>query len=293
MTARGIVRVWLVDGVVRHVEPADATTDERVAEAAESTVDRLGPVPMVAVVDLPVDGSEAVVRSVDRLHELVDSGPAAEAIAPALAHALAIRPGRPVPLTIDAPALALLAVRLRSRGIGREVASTAASLASTPIQGFDAIVESLRLDGLVRSRGEAGRISLTPAGAARLELLMAEATDGVGRSRVEVIYQEFLPVNREFLSAVSALQSGSRINGDVAVLTLRSLVDRTGPMLVSLSGMLPRFMGYLPRFDRALGRAEHRPEWLDSPVCDSVHTVWFELHEHLLAALGRTRTEEH
>ena len=31
---------------------------------------------------------------------------------------------------------------------------------------------------------------------------------------------------------------------------------------------------------------------LDAPGLDSIHTVWFELHEHLLASLGRARVDE-
>ena len=33
-------------------------------------------------------------------------------------------------------------------------------------------------------------------------------------------------------------------------------------------------------------------EWITSPTRDSIHTIWFELHEHLLATLGRDRTTE-
>ena len=34
------------------------------------------------------------------------------------------------------------------------------------------------------------------------------------------------------------------------------------------------------------------PAWVDAPGLDSIHTVWFELHEHLLASLGRSRVDE-
>jgi len=185
-----------------------------------------------------------------------------------------------------------LTVRLRSRGTESDIASTAAALASAPIPGIATIIASLANGGLVRSRGEAERISLTIAGTARLDGLMAESADGAGRGDIEAIYREFLVLNRAFLSVVSVWQTGARTTGEVAGQALRSLVDQAAPILVALSRMQPRFMGYMPRFDRALGRAEHRSRWLDSPVLDSVHTVWFELHEHLLATLGRSRTDE-
>ena len=33
-------------------------------------------------------------------------------------------------------------------------------------------------------------------------------------------------------------------------------------------------------------------EWFTKPVIDSYHTVWFELHEDLLATLGIERASE-
>jgi len=292
MTRSGLVTLWLLDGVVRHRQSSDSDLSDQVDEAAQAAVDNLGAVPMIAVVEVNLDGFGAVVRSINRPDDLGDTGPVAEAVAPALKRALAIRPDRSRPLTIEATAVVLLAVRLRSRGTESDIASTAAALASAPIPGIATIIASLANDGLVRSRGEAKRISLTVAGTARLDALMAESADGAGRGDIEVIYREFLVLNRAFLSVVSAWQTGAQSTGDAAGAALRSLVDQAAPILVSLSRTLPRFRGYLPRFDRALGRAEGRTDWLDSPVLDSVHTVWFELHEHLLATLGRSRTDE-
>ena len=34
------------------------------------------------------------------------------------------------------------------------------------------------------------------------------------------------------------------------------------------------------------------PDWFTSPRIDSYHTVWMELHEHLLVALGLERGPE-
>ena len=33
-------------------------------------------------------------------------------------------------------------------------------------------------------------------------------------------------------------------------------------------------------------------DWFDKPLTDSYHTVWFELHEDLLATLGLERATE-
>jgi pyruvate,orthophosphate dikinase len=64
-------------------------------------------------------------------------------------------------------------------------------------------------------------------------------------------------------------------------------------LLAELAGLTARFGGYRHRLDAAHARvADGSHEWIARPTIDSYHTVWFELHEHLLATLGRTRTDE-
>jgi hypothetical protein len=54
-----------------------------------------------------------------------------------------------------------------------------------------------------------------------------------------------------------------------------------------------RFATYRPRLRAARVRvAEGETDWLTSPRIDSYHTVWMELHEDLLIALGRDRASE-
>ena len=72
------------------------------------------------------------------------------------------------------------------------------------------------------------------------------------------------------------------------------LAGTTGesPVLTD-SEALARFGGYRGRLSNALARArEGGVDWVTRPVIDSYHTVWFELHEDLLATLGRTRSAE-
>ncbi|TCM45812.1 transcriptional regulator [Kribbella sp. VKM Ac-2568] len=60
-----------------------------------------------------------------------------------------------------------------------------------------------------------------------------------------------------------------------------------------LTSVLDRFQGYDTRFSTALGRviAGDR-SWVDRTGADSCHTVWFELHEDLIATLGLARGAE-
>ena len=60
-----------------------------------------------------------------------------------------------------------------------------------------------------------------------------------------------------------------------------------------LGGVLARFDGYGDRFAEALARVRAgEVEWFTRPLIDSYHTVWFELHENLLATLGIERVRE-
>jgi hypothetical protein len=57
--------------------------------------------------------------------------------------------------------------------------------------------------------------------------------------------------------------------------------------------VLARFDGYGDRFAEALARVRAgEVEWFTRPLIDSYHTVWFELHENLLATLGIERVRE-
>jgi hypothetical protein len=79
---------------------------------------------------------------------------------------------------------------------------------------------------------------------------------------------------------------------DKVVARVDRLVQRLGPLLDALAVHDPRFALYRQRFDAALDAVDRgRREFVSSPTHDSVHTVWFEFHEDLLRALGRTRTQ--
>jgi hypothetical protein len=56
---------------------------------------------------------------------------------------------------------------------------------------------------------------------------------------------------------------------------------------------VPRFGDYRSRLRAARTRVEDGDAaWLTSPRIDSYHTVWMQLHEDLLLALGRDRAAE-
>jgi predicted exporter len=119
---------------------------------------------------------------------------------------------------------------------------------------------------------------------------------------VERAYQRFLPLNRALIAACNdwqVLPSGvpndhRDARYDWAVLDrVRTIDEQIGPVVRRVASRVERFSGYRARLHAALARAdEGAHEWLTSPRVDSYHTVWMQLHEDLLLALGADRSAE-
>jgi hypothetical protein len=115
-------------------------------------------------------------------------------------------------------------------------------------------------------------------------------------------YERFLPLNRELLRICSDWQvrPGGITNDhkdaryDWSVIDrLQALDERIGPVVARIGRAVERFAGYRPRLRAALKQVDDGAvEWLTSPRCDSYHTVWMQLHEDLLLAIGGDRANE-
>ena len=69
--------------------------------------------------------------------------------------------------------------------------------------------------------------------------------------------------------------------------------DAVQPVCRDLAAALERFDGYGERLASARKKVEGGDtDWFTKPLIDSYHTVWFELHEDLLATLGIDRSKE-
>ena len=147
---------------------------------------------------------------------------------------------------------------------------------------------------------------LVAAGRAEGERMLADEVDAAGvRADIDAAYRRFLAVNQPFLQVCTDWQlidrDGTPVTNEHAdadhdaavVARLRALIDQVQPVCATLTAALARFEPYGPRFEAAVTRVQAgEVDFFTKPSVDSVHTVWFELHENLLATLGIERGSE-
>lgn len=198
----------------------------------------------------------------------------------------------------------LLALRLASFAPVSEVAERA----ELPEPEAEQLLSALAERVLVRYRdGRRSGWALTSEGRLEGERLLAAEVDRVGvRPVVATSYDRFLDENPVMLQLCTDWQlrphpSGSPVVNDHSdpehdrsvLRQLDELHDRARDIWRPLGETLARFSSYEPRFEHAVGRVragEH--DWFTKPSIDSYHSVWFELHEHLLATLNVDRAQE-
>jgi hypothetical protein len=182
----------------------------------------------------------------------------------------------------------LQAVRLKGRVSRDELAAT---LGEDLFDVVDRLVDS----GLL---ADGPALRLSPEGRGRLEGLLGDERLHIDTAAVAVAYDEFRSVNPEFKALVTDWQlKDGRPNThedagyDAAVLArLDDVHRRATPIIAAAATQLPRLDRYSAKLQTALDNI-HAGEtiWLARPLIDSYHTVWFELHEELILAAGRTR----
>lgn len=199
-------------------------------------------------------------------------------------------------------ALALLGLRLKGFAPAAQVAA---------LVGLDEAVVELELKKAAASEqavyrdGRRTGWALKPAGRSEVERLLGEELDQHSiRPTVQSAYNAFLKLNGQMLRVCTAWQvkdadaqvlndhTDSAYDAEV-IADLAALDDAVQPICETLSEQLERFSIYSPRFSSSLDKTkagEH--EWFTAPLKESYHTVWFELHEDLLATLGIDRSSE-
>jgi hypothetical protein len=154
---------------------------------------------------------------------------------------------------------------------------------------------------LVRVRAK--RIVLTDTGRAAHAQWALVATTAPGYDTIVRFHGSFAALNRELLAVCSAWQvlpssapndhRDARYDWEV-IARLERLHERSAPAVRRVARHVDRFAAHERRLRHALRQVvdEGANEWFTSPRIDSYHTVWNQLHEDLLLALGRSRRDE-
>ncbi len=190
----------------------------------------------------------------------------------------------------------LQGVRLKGR-VSR--ADLAATLDADP-GAIDPIVEQLTAAGLLT---EGATLQITSSGGDRLATLLTAERAGIDTGAMLAAYNAFRAVNADFKRLVTDWQLKGGPGGvpnshddaeyDAAVLgRLDEVHARSMPIIEAAAAQVPRLNAYAAKLAAALGKVKAgETAWLTRPLIDSYHTVWFELHEELIIAVGLTREE--
>ena len=196
--------------------------------------------------------------------------------------------------------LVLLGLRVRGLASAAAVAEVA-GLAVSVVVGH--LEHCRRNDWATFRDGRLAGWALTPLGRVEGERRLAEELDALGaRSRVEADYGRFLALNATLLQVCAfwQLREGEWPNDhsdaayDAAVLRcLIAFHNSALPLVGHLGDSVPRLQPYVGRIEAALAHVVAGDvDWFTGVRPDSYHMVWFELHENLLATLGRARSAE-
>ena len=211
-----------------------------------------------------------------------------------------------MPFVSDPAFLTLHVLRVRGITETDEIATTTGLSRDTVVAELDkhkdqqhVVLREGRLPGWALThlgRSEDGEL-------ARVELDTAQA-----RNTVDAGYLEFLELNPGLLRLCTDWQLLPPVDNktppelnthedaeyDAEVLSRLAKVDgAVQPICDGLADALARFSNYGPRLQEARRRVEAgEHDWMTKPMIDSYHSVWFELHEDLLATLGIERGNE-
>jgi hypothetical protein len=160
-----------------------------------------------------------------------------------------------------------------------------------------------RLIELALVRRRSGRLVLTEEGRALHARWAFVEADAAGHETIVRFHASFADWNRELLAVCSAWQvmpSGApNAHRDAAydwdvIARLERLHERAAPAVRRVGRHVERFGSHERRLRFALRQVvdEGATDWFTSPRIDSYHTVWNQMHEDLLLALGLSRSDE-
>lgn len=179
----------------------------------------------------------------------------------------------------------LMALRVRGRADAAHVARAA---------GRDVAVGRACLEAFAAS-GVAAPVATTPGSfaltdAGRAVLGNALAAEAVDRGALASVYERFLAADRALKQAITAWQLAPDAGKPAARDAVLTVAATAGGVAADAARTAPRFAPYPRRVaEAAAAIATGDASFVASPRVDSLHQVWFELHEDLLVTLGRKR----
>ncbi len=101
-------------------------------------------------------------------------------------------------------------------------------------------------------------------------------------------YEGFETLNTRFIGLVTEWQ---KTEGDERVeRRLLQTAERLTRDIATLVPRIARYAAYVRRFERSMELVDQgQRDFVCKPTLDSVHNIWFEFHEDILAVLGRPR----
>lgn len=168
--------------------------------------------------------------------------------------------------------------------------ATAAAISEVTALPVDTVSQRLA------AAAEQGWIMDLPTGAMLLdegiEQILAYYRDAYSGIRADPAavkwYENFETLNTRFIAAVSEWQ---RTEGDERVeRRLLQTAERLAKDIAQLVAQIPRYATYPQRLERSMDKVHSgQRDFVCKPTVDSVHNIWFEFHEDILAVLGRPR----
>ncbi|MBI3767384.1 MAG: transcriptional regulator [Deltaproteobacteria bacterium] len=194
----------------------------------------------------------------------------------------------------------LMALRVRGRATPAAIAAAAGvTLGEARARVSEAVAAGL-------ADADADRFVLSAAGHTQLAALLAR--EALDREALDALYAAFLTNDACLKARITAWQlaaprshSGGAANGTgdapadsaeaaAAFADLRAVAAEAREIAARLAAVVPRHAGYARRLGAAVDAlAVGDTRFVASPRVDSLHQVWFELHQDLLVTLGRER----
>ncbi|PBC49973.1 hypothetical protein CJ179_11815 [Rhodococcus sp. ACS1] len=201
---------------------------------------------------------------------------------------------------LDPNELTIHTLTLRQLGSAEQLAE----INALPIADVEAALEKAVADGAVMAAR--GNYMITPAGREFLDDVYARAFAGLRADPAVTDAMDSFEtgVNKQVLTLTTDWQTievdGARVSNDHAdadydariVEKLGRVHEKTQKVLQPLAQQNPLVDRFLDRIGAALIRAEGgETDYVSGVRVDSVHTVWFQMHEHILRLTGRERPE--